>query len=78
MNRFEELKEKAKRIERSGGIRFAMDAESRETTKYERAIIILLIYVYRKYRMGRLTQDAAKERIKEIRRIFENGKTVCA
>ena len=75
---FEELKEKAKRIERTGCIRYEMDAEKCETTETERAIMILLIYAYRKYRLKKLSQDAAKERIEEIRRMFENGKTIRA
>ena len=76
--RFEELKEKAKRIERTGCIRYEMDAGKCETTETERAIMILLIYAYRKYRLKKWSQDAAKERIEEIRRMFENGKTIRA
>lgn len=76
--RFEELKEKAKRIERTGCIRYEMDAEKCETTETERAIMILLIYAYRKYRLKKWSQDVAKERIEEIRRMFENGETVRA
>lgn len=70
---FEELKEIANRVERSGSHRSTLDAEciNKNISMVNRLVITRLIFVYQKFRNKEMTEDAAKNQVEDIKEMWE-------
>lgn len=69
---FEEIKETAKRIERSGNIRAAVDAEcmSNSINVIGRMFIMRLIFLYRKYKNKTITDIDVRMKQDRLRELW--------
>ena len=70
---FEELKEIANRVERSGTYRSTLDSEciNKNISMVNRLVITRLIFVYKRFRNKEMTEDAAKAQVEEIKEMWE-------
>ena len=73
---FKELKEIAKRIERSGNIRAATDAECEEhgISMSDRLTVLRLVFLYRRYKEKKISAVEVEIQQEEIEETWETVK----